>query len=80
MAEHSKMRSLVKGGVKDGAYRVFMDVKIDSLRREIWKTIHAKGFDDLKLSDCDVAMALGIVVYELIHHTDPTDPRNVGGL
>jgi len=43
-----------------------MDNEIFQLRKEIWKTIHkGKG----NLSDCDVAMALGIVQYELIHHT-----------
>jgi hypothetical protein len=44
-----------------------MDDRIFQLRKEIWKTIHkGKG----NLSDCDVAMALGIVQYELIHHIE----------
>lgn len=60
------MDSSVKTVVKDGKRIVIMDDAIYDLRRKIWKTIFTeKG----TLSDCDVAMALGIVQYELIHHT-----------
>lgn len=60
------MRSSVKAGELEGNYCVMMDKKIDRLRKEIWKTIFKhKG----NLSDCDIAMALGLVQYELIHHT-----------
>lgn len=44
-----------------------MDKKIDVLRKEIWKTIFKEKKD---LSDADISMALGIVQYELIHHSD----------
>jgi len=61
------MKSTVKGGVKGNDYYIIMDERIDELRRKIWKTIFKEKGD---LSDCDVAMALGIVQYELIHHSD----------
>jgi hypothetical protein len=60
------MKSTVKGGVHGDQYVIVMDKKIDDLRRKIWKTIFKERKD---LSDCDVAMALGIVQYELIHHS-----------
>ena len=44
-----------------------MDKQIHQLRKEIWKTIFKERKD---LSDADVSMALGIVQYELIHHSD----------
>jgi len=61
------MKSTVKGGVKENRYFIVMDKKIDDLRRKIWSTIFKERGD---LSDCDVAMALGIIQYELIHHSD----------
>jgi hypothetical protein len=60
------MKSTVKTTVKDGMRIIYMDDKIFELRRKIWNTIHKERND---LSDCDVAMAVGIVQYELIHHT-----------
>ena len=33
------MDSTVKAGFKEGKYIIFMDEKIDKLRKEIWKTI-----------------------------------------
>jgi hypothetical protein len=60
------MKSTVKTTVKNGTRIICMDDEIFELRRKIWRTIHKEGSD---LSDCDVAMALGIVQYELIHHT-----------
>ena len=61
------MESTVSTGLKkDGTRVIRMDDKIFELRKAIWSTIFKeKG----TLSDCDVAMALGIVQYELIHHT-----------
>ena len=61
------MQSTVKGDVKENQYYIVMDKKIDDLRRKIWSTIFKERGD---ISDCDVAMALGIVQYELIHHSD----------
>lgn len=61
------MDSTVKGGLKEGKYILFMDEKIDSLRKEIWKTIFSKKKD---LPYADIGMALGIVQYELLHHSD----------
>ncbi|MBS3105619.1 hypothetical protein J4234_05150 [Candidatus Woesearchaeota archaeon] len=61
------MKSTVKGGIKEDIYNIVMDKKIDTLRKEIWITIFKERGD---LSDCDVVMALGIVQYELIHHSD----------
>ena len=43
-----------------------MDDAIFELRKKLWNTIFKEKGD---LSDCDVAMALGIVQYELVHHT-----------
>ena len=60
------MKTTVKT-MKEGDERIIiMDDKIFELRKEIWKTIFKNKGD---LSDCDVAMALGIVQYELVHHT-----------
>ena len=60
------MKTTVKT-MKEGDERIIiMDDKIFELRKEIWKTIFNNKGD---LSDCDVAMALGIVQYELVHHT-----------
>lgn len=61
------MDSTVKSGFKEGKYIIFMDEKIDKLRKEIWKTIFSNKKD---LPYADVAMALGIVQYELLHHSD----------
>ena len=61
------MKSTVKGGVRENQYFIVMDKKIDELRRKIWSTIFKERKD---LSDCDVTMVLGIVQYELIHHSD----------
>ena len=60
------MKSTVKAGIKENQYFIIMNKKIDDLRRKIWSTIFKERGD---LSDCDVAMALGIVQYELIHHS-----------
>ena len=61
------MKSTVKGGIKDNRYGFVMDPKINDLRKAIWNTIFKERAD---LSHADVAMALGIVQYELIHHSD----------
>ena len=61
------MKSTVKSGKQDGLLIVTMDEKIDTLRKEIWKTIYKNKGD---LSSCDVSMALSIVQYECIHHSD----------
>ena len=60
------MESTVKTGLMNKKRFITMDDKIYQLRKEIWKTIFAHKED---LSDCDVAMALGLVQYELVHHT-----------
>jgi hypothetical protein len=52
--------------LKDGQRVIVMDNIIWNLRGVIWDTIFKKKG---KLSDCEIAMALGIVQYELIHHT-----------
>jgi len=59
------METTVRTKIKDGT-RIIIDDKNFQLRKEIWKTIFREKGD---LSDCDVAMALGIAQYELIHHT-----------
>lgn len=61
------MKSTVKGGRKDGKYFLVMDENIDNLRKEIWKIIFKNKND---ISDCDIAMALSLVQYELIHHSN----------
>lgn len=64
------MKSSVKTMIEDGQLFMGMNEAIDKLRAKIWITIFKeKG----ELSDCDVAMALGIVQYELIHHTKGDD-------
>ena len=60
------MKSSVWTELKDDKLIIRMDNEIDRLRREIWKAIFATKND---MSDCDVAMALGLVMYELVHHT-----------
>lgn len=60
------MKTTVKTDLKDGIRGIFMDEKIYELRGKIWSTIFKEKGD---LSDCDIAMALGMVQYELIHHT-----------
>ena len=60
------METSVKAMRKDNMLIIRMDDSIDQLRKEVWKTIFKhKG----NLSDCDISMALGLVQYELIHHT-----------
>ena len=61
------MKSTVKGFEKEDYFFIKMDKKIHELRKKIWKTIFKERKD---LSDADVSMALGIVQYELIHHSD----------
>ena len=60
------MKTSVKATKKDNMLIIGMDDAIDRLRKEIWKTIFKYKTN---LSDCDVSMALGLVQYELIHHT-----------
>lgn len=60
------MKTTVVATSRDDKLIIGMDIKIHHLRKEIWKTIFREKGD---LSDCDIAMALGIVQYELIHHT-----------
>jgi len=73
--EH-KMRSSVRAAESEDQYLLTMDSKINTLRKEIWKTIF-KTNKELGMSDCDIALALGMVTYELLHHSDPKDPRNL---
>lgn len=61
------MDSTIKAGFKEGKYILFMDKQVEKLRKEIWKTIFANKKD---LPYADIAMALGIVQYELLHHSD----------
>ena len=61
------MDSTVKAGFKEGKYIIFMDEKVDKLRKEIWKAIFANKKD---IPYADIGMALGIVQYELLHHSD----------
>jgi hypothetical protein len=60
------MKSTVRADIQEEEFHIIMDKKIDDLRRSIWRTIFK---DKGSLSDCDVAMALGLVQYELIHHS-----------
>lgn len=64
--EVRKMESSVKARRTDKELVVVMDREIDEVRKAIWRAIHS--FDDAGISDCDVAIALGLVQYELIHH------------
>lgn len=59
------MKTTVARKVTVDAFYLRMDKKIDTLRRKIWRAIFDGRAD---LSDCDVAMAIGIVGYELNHH------------
>jgi hypothetical protein len=60
------MESSVEAMRKDKKLIVVMDDTIDKLRKELWKTIFKQRG---RLLDCDVCMALGLVQYELMHHT-----------
>lgn len=53
--------------MREDKYIIIGDKKIDDLRKKIWVTIFKNREN---LSDCDVSMVLGIVQYELIHHSD----------
>jgi hypothetical protein len=59
--------SSVRGGVVEGEYHLIGDPEINDLRKAIWRTIFQERGD---LSDADIAFALGVVQYELIHHVD----------
>jgi len=61
------VKSTVKTALKNSTRFLLMDDKIYQLRAKIRRVIFQERGD---LSDCDVAMALGIVQYELIHHSD----------
>lgn len=61
------LKSSVKAIIKDGKYILLMDEKINELRKNIWKTIFQEK-DNLPISD--VSMALSLVSYELVHHSD----------
>jgi hypothetical protein len=63
------LKSSVKVAVSDKEQKlmIMMDKNIDDLRRAIWRAIFINKKD---MSDCDVAMALGLVMYELNHHSD----------
>jgi hypothetical protein len=60
------MKTTISTEVENGTRIILMDDKIYELRKKIWNTIFKEKGD---LSDCDVAMALGLVQYELVHHT-----------
>ena len=60
------METTVKTTKKKNTRIILMDEKIYQLRKELWKTIFKNRED---LSDCDISMALGLVQYELTHHT-----------
>lgn len=59
--------SSVAGGVHNDEYYFRADAEVDELREAIWSAVHQeKG----SLSWSDVSFALGIVQYELMHHSD----------
>ena len=60
------MKTTIKKGIVDNELILTMDFKIEELRKAIWNTIHK---ENRGLSDCDISMVLGIINYELIHHT-----------
>jgi hypothetical protein len=62
------METTVKAEKTDEELIIYMDRNIEDLRKVIWKTIFAFRKEN-SISECDVAMALGIIQYELIHHT-----------
>lgn len=66
------MRTTVKAGLtRDSkSLLIMMDAEIDRLRKSIWRAIFQNKPENM--SDCDVAMSLGLVMYELIHHSYPT--------
>ena len=61
------LESSLKGGVVDDQYYIQADSEVDDLRKAIWRTIHEEK-DDLPWAD--VAFTLGVVQYELMHHSD----------
>ena len=60
------MKTTVSTEIENGTRIILMDDKIYELRKKIWSIIFKEKGD---LSDCDIAMALGLVQYELVHHT-----------
>jgi hypothetical protein len=62
--------STVSGDVFEGDYVLSCDGQVDELRSAIWSTIHEDKGD---LPWADVAFALSIVQYELMHHADEFD-------
>jgi len=59
--------STVTGDTFDDEYLLNSDSQVDKLRSAVWSTIHEeKG----ELPWADVAFTLGVVQYELMHHSD----------
>jgi hypothetical protein len=50
-------------------FALVMSNDIDLMRKAIWRVIHSEN-KSMKLSHCDIMMALGLVQYELVHHQD----------
>jgi hypothetical protein len=63
------MKTTVSAGRNEGKYLIIMNETIDDLRKALWRTIFEFRKKN-EISDCDVTMALGMVQYELIHHTE----------
>ncbi|VVB87147.1 Uncharacterised protein [uncultured archaeon] len=53
-------------------YGLVMDSSIDELRRIVWVAVN--DFKKTKhINICDISMALGIVQYELMQHSDENE-------
>jgi len=61
------LESTLKGGVVDDQYYLQADSEVDELRKAVWRTIREEKGD---LPWADVAFTLGVVQYELMHHSD----------
>lgn len=48
-------------------YFVSMSKEVNRLRKELWKTIFSRRG---KINYCDISMSLGLVQYELLHHSE----------
>lgn len=70
MAKQTSIKIIhIKQPPFDKEYILSMSNTIDELRSELWKVI-SKFETNNNMPISDVAMTLGIVIHELVHHSD----------
>lgn len=61
------MKSSVKKEITKTEFIIHTNVQLENLRKSIWKTLHQF---DTTVTYADKSLVLGIVQYELLHHSD----------